>query len=115
MFMNRRGCKRNATLGLMSSMWNKDSACTGVVEDVSATGIRISQIPSQFGDHFQECLAVVHGPLQDFKLILHPKWRSEIKKNMYQMVGFQVMNPPLNWKQFPGVIFAKSGSEEEVL
>jgi len=114
MLTNRRKCKRNATMGLMSIMSDGDSACIGVVEDVSATGIRVSQIPSRFSEHSQGYFGVVYGPLQDFKLKLQPKWRSEIKKNMYQMIGFQVVNPTPKWKQFLTVVLATSGVNDSL-
>ena len=86
-------------MGLLSSMWDGKSTCIGIVEDVSDTGIRISQIPSHFNDHSQ-CLSIVHGPFQDFKIKLQPCWKSETKKEMYQLIGFQVVNPTAIWEQF---------------
>ncbi|MDD3813996.1 MAG: hypothetical protein PHZ02_05065, partial [Desulfocapsaceae bacterium] len=83
--------------------------CIGVVEDVSITGIRICQIPSHFGEHSQKCFSIMHGPLQDFKLMLKAKWRSETKKEMYQMIGFQVVNPTVKWKKFLAVTLASMG------
>lgn len=97
---NRRACKRQPIMGLLSSMWDGESTCIGVVEDVSATGIRVSQIPSQFDKYSQQCLTIVHGPLQDFKVMLYPSWRVETKKEMYQLIGFEVVKPGANWKQF---------------
>lgn len=87
-------------MGLLSSMWDGESSCIGVVEDVSATGIRVSQIPSHFDKYCQECFIIVHGPLQDFKVILHPSWRLETRREMYQLIGFEVVKPAANWKHF---------------
>lgn len=87
-------------MGILSSMWDGESACIGVVEDVSATGIRVSQIPANFDKDFQECLTIVHGPLQDFKVILHPSWRMETRRGMYQLIGFEVIKPAAKWKHF---------------
>lgn len=106
---NRRGSKRQSTMGLLSSMWDGESVCIGVVDDVSATGIRVSQIPSKFDKHSQECLTIVHGPLQDFKVMLHPSWRLETKKEMYQLIGFKVVKPAANWKQFVAATLKTSG------
>ncbi|MDO9040803.1 MAG: hypothetical protein Q7U64_00495 [Desulfocapsaceae bacterium] len=87
-------------MGLISSMWNGKSACIGVVEDVSATGILISQIPSHFDEHSRQYFTIVHSPFDDFKIMLQARWRSETKKEMYQMIGFKIVNPTLNWKKF---------------
>ncbi|MDO8948751.1 MAG: hypothetical protein Q7U88_16600 [Desulfocapsaceae bacterium] len=108
MHTNRRACKRHGTMGLISSMWNGKSACIGVVEDVSATGILVSQIPSHYDEHSQKFFGIVHGPLQDFKLMLQAKWKSETKKEMYQMIGFKIVNPTLNWKKFLAATLATS-------
>jgi hypothetical protein len=89
-------------------MWNGKSACIGVVEDVSATGILVSQIPSHYDEHSQKFFTIVHGPLQDFKLKLQAQWRSETKKEMYQMIGFKIVNPTLKWKKFLAATLATS-------
>ncbi len=98
--MNRRIRKRQATMGLLLSMWDGESSCIGVVEDVSADGIMVSQIPSHFDEDSQECVTLVHTPLKDFKLSLAPCWRIETKNEMYQKVGFKIVAPISNWEQF---------------
>ncbi|MDD3814572.1 MAG: hypothetical protein PHZ02_07990 [Desulfocapsaceae bacterium] len=109
MHTNRRTSKRHATPGLISSIWNGESACIGTIEDVSTTGLRVSQIPSHFNEQSRKCFMIVHGPLQDFKLMLQSTWKSETKKEKAQMIGFKVVHPTLNWKNFLAVTLATIG------
>lgn len=103
---NRRASKRHATPGLISSMWNGKSACIGMIEDVSTTGLRVSQIPACFNEQTEKCFMIVHGHLQDFKLMLQAVWKSKTKKERYQMTGFKVVNPTRSWKGFLAVTLA---------
>ncbi|MBU0946244.1 MAG: hypothetical protein KJ804_22500 [Proteobacteria bacterium] len=114
MQMNRRAGKRQSTMGLLSSLWDGKYACIGVIEDVSSTGIRVSQVPSYFDEYSQECLTVVHGPFRDFKVILQPSWKLETRKEMYQLIGFQVVTETVSWKQFAAVILKTSQYQEDV-
>lgn len=107
---NRRTSNRQHTMGLLSSLWDGESVCIGVVEDLSANGIRLSQIPFRFDKYSQECLTVVHGPFDDFKVILKPCWRLETRKEMYQLIGFKLVIPAGNWKQFVDATLKVSGA-----
>jgi hypothetical protein len=109
MQMNRRVSKRQATMGLLSSMWDGKSVCIGVVEDISANGILVSQIPAHFDEDFHECFSIVHGPLQDLIVMVLPSWKADTKKEMYQLIGFEIVKPPANWEQFVSVTLETTG------
>jgi len=100
MEQNRRAAERYSTRGLMSSIWDGKAACMGVIEDVSATGLRISQVPFHFDDHAPRCFSIVHGPHRDYTVLLQPCWRVETRRGMYKMIGFRVDNPPSLWQEF---------------
>ncbi len=97
---NRRVAERLATMGLMSSIWDGKSACIGVIEDVSATGLRVSQIPLHFGYRAEKYTSIVHGPNRDYKIQLQPCWKVETNSGMYKMIGFRIDNPSTPWKEF---------------
>lgn len=99
MDMNRRKNERHETCGLMSSIWDGKSACIGVIDDVSTTGIKVSQIPSFIDLDSGKFFTIVHGPLTDVKMMLRLKWKKETQKDMYLSAGFQVLKPTYNWKQ----------------
>lgn len=114
MHTNRRTSNRHATPGLISSIWNGESACIGIIEDVSTSGIRVSQIPSNFIEQSRKCFIIVHGPLQDFKLILQARWKSETKKETDQMIGYKIVKPTHNWKNFLAVTLATTGLNDSI-
>jgi len=97
---NRRLSNRHNTLGLMSNVFDGRSAVLGVVEDISKTGLRVSNIPSSFEDSVETCYMVVNGPRNDFYLVLHPRWSHSTNRGMYKMMGFQIQNPPGEWEEF---------------
>ena len=97
---NKRFDQRHATLGLMSSVSDGKNAFIGVVEDISVTGLRLSQVPSAFDDTVDPCFTIVKGPVRDFKVFLHPCWARISKPGMYKDIGFKIEDPPQSWKRF---------------
>ena len=97
---NKRFDQRHATLGLMSSVSDGKNAFMGVVEDISETGLRLSQVPSDFDDTVDPCFTVVKGPTRDFKVFLHPCWVRATNRGMYKDIGFQINEPTRSWKSF---------------
>ena len=86
------------------------SSVLGIVEDLSAIGIRLGQIPLDFDENIQQCKAVIHSPAGDFNLVLTPRWSDETNRGMYKTIGFQIVDPPIGWSQF--VADLESGSSE---
>lgn len=97
---NNRRYDRHQTLGMVSNLTDGKATVIGVVEDVSPTGLRISQVPASFNDNAPKCFTVVNGPVADFAISLQPKWMKVTNKGMYKMIGFEIKNPPENWKDF---------------
>lgn len=107
---NRRLATRHNTLGLMSNVFDGRSAVLGVVEDISRTGLRVSNIPSSFKDSVETCYMVVNGPRNDFYLVLQPRWSHSTNRGMYKMMGFQIQDPPVEWEKFLSCV---EGTREE--
>lgn len=97
---NSRGNSRHETIGLMSNISDGKSTFVGIVEDISASGLRISQVPASFDDTAGQCYTIVNGPNQDFAIALQPRWVRVTNKGMYKMIGFEIENPPENWTNF---------------
>ena len=92
--------KRLETLGLMSFISDGKSSVLAIVEDLSATGLRVGQVPLDFDDSVQQCKAVVHSPTGDFNMILTPRWIEETNMGMYKSIGFQIVTSPDGWIEF---------------
>lgn len=97
---NRRKCERYKASGLESNISDGKSAFLVVVEDISKTGVGVSEIPADFDDTVHKCLAVINAPLEDFKLDLHPKWVHSAGNGKYKKIGFQIDNPSAEWVKF---------------
>jgi hypothetical protein len=91
---------RLETLGLMSFISDGKSSVLGIVEDLSATGLRVGQVPLDFDDTVQKCKAVIHSPTGDFNMVLTPRWVEETNMGMYKSIGFQIVEPPDGWTEF---------------
>jgi len=91
---------RHKTLGLMSFISDGKSSVLGIVENLSATGIRVGQIPMDFDDTVQKCKAIIHSPTGDFNVYLIPRWTQKTNMGMYKTIGFQIIDPPQGWTEF---------------
>ena len=94
----------------MSFISDGTSSVLGIVEDLSATGLRVGQVPLDFDDTVPQCKAVIHSPTGDFNIDLTPRWTKETNRGMYKTIGFHIVNPPQGWTEF--VKELESGTSE---
>lgn len=97
------------TMGLMSTVSDGKAAYLGVIEDISTTGVCVSQVPAVFDDTADHCFTVVKGPSQDFKVVLHPCWARATNRGMYKVIGFEIEDPSESWTKFVEKITAETG------
>ena len=109
---NRRISARHQTLGMMSNIFDGNSAVLGIVEDISRDGICISKIPIPFAVNLQNCLAIINSPRRDFHMALHACWKRSTDRGMYRMIGFQVPEPPESWLRFVDSIENDAGVQD---
>ena len=100
MFGNRRFSDRNHPEGVLSSLFDGASNFIGVVDDVSATGVRISNIPAGFNCSSKQCFSLINTLETDYKVVLIPRWTVTTNSGMYKTIGFKIYNPPPGWTQF---------------
>ena len=100
MTVNRRIDDRYQAWGLMSNISDGTSAFLGIVEDISPSGVRVSQISANFDDSRQKYASVINGPVDDFRMNLQPRWVHVTNRGMYKMIGFKIRNPPPSWTEF---------------
>ena len=112
---DRRNFKRHQTPDLKSNISDGNSAFLVVVEDLSKTGVGLSQVPARFDETVNKCLAVVNAPHNDFKLNLNPRWVQVSEKGKHKKIGFEIENPSPEWIEFVesfNVDFNKKRKEE---
>ncbi len=97
---DRRKFKRYKAPGLKSNISDGNSAFLVVVEDLSKTGVGLSQVPTGFDETVKKCLAVVNAPHDDFKLDLNPRWVQVSEKGNHKKIGFEIENPSPEWIKF---------------
>lgn len=97
---DRRNFKRHQTPNLKSNVSDGNSAFLVVVEDLSQTGVGLSQIPTGFDETVKKCLAVINTPHNDFKLNLNPRWVEVSGKGKHKKIGFEITDPPPEWIEF---------------
>lgn len=96
--MNRRNQTRYTISGITSSVAGERFCFSGYVEDVSRTGIRISNLPKKFDESIASYTCLVEGNGANFKIELEPRW---VKNGEYlKEVGFRVLHPSYAWTNF---------------
>jgi hypothetical protein len=96
----RRKSRRYQTPEFKSNLSDGNSAFIVVIEDVSLTGVGVSQVPEGFDETVNKCFAVINALQKDFTLVLQPRWVSTNGKGPYKRIGFQIENPPPAWLDF---------------
>lgn len=106
----QRVSPRHKILGLMAVISDGKTRYFGVVEDLSASGLRLTHIPADFDESADSCSGVVHSPSGDVHVSLHPCWIRATNKGMYRTIGFRIHNPPPGWQQIIAEL-EKSGGQ----
>lgn len=96
----RRNSRRLQPPGLKSNLSDGSSTFFVVVDDVSKTGVGISQVPEGFDETVHRCFAVINGPLEDFTLVLQPRWVDAPSLDTPRRIGFHIDDPPGEWVDF---------------
>ena len=108
----RRKSSRFQSPGLKSNLSDGSSAFVVVIDDVSKTGVSVSQVPEGFDETVRNCFAVIKAPLEDFTLVLHPRWIIPGDHGKYKRIGFHIDDPPPEWVDFVGGLKkSKAGKE----
>lgn len=96
----RRKSSRFQSPGLKSNLSDGSSAFVVVIDDVSKTGVSVSQVPEGFDETVGNCFAVINAPLEDFTLVLRPCWIDPGDHGKYKRIGFHIDDPPPEWVDF---------------
>ena len=96
---NERGADRHNTTGLMALISDGKKTYYGVVDDVSQSGLQLSQVSPDLDDSASQYSVVIQSPTGDVKVSMHPCWMRTSQKGMYRTIGFKVENPPAGWQK----------------
>ncbi|MFZ5798342.1 MAG: PilZ domain-containing protein [Desulfobulbus sp.] len=109
----RRKGQRFQSPGLNSTLSDGNSAFIVVVDDVSKTGMGVSQVPEDFDETVNHCFALINAPLEKFTLILKPRWVHSSSKGKFKRIGFHIDDPPVEWIEFVEGFKEKTRDESE--
>ncbi len=108
----RRNGERHPTMALMLNIYDGRDLFLGVVEDISATGLRVSKIPARFDDSAGQYVTLVNGLAGDVQVTLQLCWARATNRGMYKMIGFKIPDPPPEWTKFVRETLQAVPSEE---
>lgn len=109
----RRKSKRFRSPGIKSNLSDGDSVFVVAVDDVSKTGLGVSQVPEGFDESVHPCFTVINTPLEDFTLILHPRWVDPGDHGKYKRIGFHIDDPPTEWVDFVKTLKGEPDKEKQ--
>ncbi len=96
---NRR-YERAVVEGYKGEIAYGNQVISGVVNEVSPAGLRISQLPEDFSINRRHYIAVVSGYKKQFKIIIRPRWFKTIEDSDSLDVGFSIVDAPWEWLEF---------------
>lgn len=100
---------RHTTGGLMALISDGTKTYYGVVDDISHSGLRLTQISQELDESAEKYSVVIQSPTGDVKVSMHPCWMRTSQRGMYRTIGFKVQGPPKGWQKLISEI-EKEGS-----
>jgi len=99
-YKNKREFERAEISGLIADIADDKFVFDGLIEDVSVTGFKITQLPKQLELKLKKYVTVISGYKRNFKIVIKPCWAKKTHNGYYQEVGFKIINPPWAWTEF---------------
>ncbi len=99
-YNNKRKHERVELRGLIVDIADGHRVFDGMIEDISAGGFKITQVPSKFDLIPRNYVAVISGYRKNFKVIIQPCWTKKADNEYYMEIGFKIIQPPWAWVEF---------------
>jgi len=72
----------------------------GIIMDVSATGMKLSDIPTNFNPKPQDYVVVINHKNKHYKIKVIPVWKKRHARGAAQDIGFNVVAFKSDWIKF---------------
>ena len=95
-----RKYKRDFVNGYVCEIADGNQVMSGVVDNVSSAGLKISSLPTGFSVARKHHVAVVSGDNRYFKVLLRPCWSKKEEGVNFMDVGFKILDAPWEWMEF---------------
>ena len=96
--MDLRVHPRIPVQGLLGDISDGKSTCTGVIDNISLSGMSISKLPKTVKNKTQLLSVMVDGGNRYFKLSLKQRW--EIENGGNRTIGTEIQDSPWVWNEF---------------
>ena len=73
---------------------------TGVIDNISLSGMSISKLPRTVDSNMELLSVMVEGGNRYFKLLLKQCWEIEDEGNRTRTIGTEIQNSPWLWNEF---------------
>ena len=84
--------------GLCGDISDGESFYTGVIDNISLSGMSISKLPKTVDNKTELLSVMVEGGNRYFKLLLKQCWETEDGEN--RTIGTEIQNSPWLWSEF---------------
>ncbi len=98
-FIKRKN-NRYKVSGYVTHICDNRGAYDGIIREVSDDGLSLTQVPIQFNSNVMTCVAVISDDQLTIKVKLRPVWSEHAADELYQDVGFKIINSPWGWTEF---------------
>jgi hypothetical protein len=72
----------------------------GIVEDVSFSGFKMSNLPRNFSAAHRSYTTVISGNDKHYRCVVIPCWTKKAKNNRTVEVGFKIIQASWEWTEF---------------
>ncbi len=96
----KRKHNRFQVSGYVTHICDNRGAFDGIIKEISDDGLSLTQVPIQFNSNVMTCIAVISGEQVTLKIKLRPVWSEHADNELYQDVGFKIINSPWGWTEF---------------
>lgn len=93
----KRKFRRIGIPGFVGDLADGTSIVGGIVEDISAGGFKITNIPKTFTAEKHVYTTIVSGGGRHYKILARPCWRKQSSELSNVEMGFKILDAPWEW------------------
>ena len=87
--------EKRVGVSMTATMSDGNFVFEGLVENISRTGFKMTDIPAKFDPESSQCTAVLSSQAKSYKFPIKATWSTE--DGIYKVVGFEIISPPAEW------------------
>ncbi len=96
----RRKNNRIRVKGVLGDIADGNFAFGGIGEDISSTGVKITQLPEDFYISSQSYRTVISGGGKHYRILIRPCWMKKDHLTRTAEIGFKIIEASWEWEEF---------------